>query len=204
MNSGHHLLIARHGNTFDKGDEIRRVGKRTDLPLSSSGQIQAHHLGQYLTKHYPQLNRVFCSSLQRTQQTAQAVLAAYQPQSLALEVRPSWDEIDYGPDENQPETAVLARLGADVLTAWDEQQLIPEGWRVDINALHNSWQQFSAELTSHTSAQTWLVITSQGIARFAETLLPLPLPTRKLATTAVSHFSYQQGQWQLEYWNRKP
>ena len=25
------LLIARHGNTFDKGDVLLRVGKRTDL-----------------------------------------------------------------------------------------------------------------------------------------------------------------------------
>ncbi|HAO37083.1 MAG TPA: histidine phosphatase family protein, partial [Hyphomonas sp.] len=35
------LIIVRHGNTFDKGDTVTRVGGRTDLPLSASGLAQA-------------------------------------------------------------------------------------------------------------------------------------------------------------------
>ena len=33
------VIICRHGNTFDKGDLVRRVGARTDLALSKSGII---------------------------------------------------------------------------------------------------------------------------------------------------------------------
>ncbi|MFZ4686424.1 MAG: histidine phosphatase family protein [Hyphomonadaceae bacterium] len=35
------IFIVRHGNTFDKGDVVTRVGGRTDLPLSTSGSAQA-------------------------------------------------------------------------------------------------------------------------------------------------------------------
>ena len=38
------IYIVRHGNTFDKGDVVTRVGARTDLGLSSSGQTQAEAL----------------------------------------------------------------------------------------------------------------------------------------------------------------
>ena len=38
------LLIVRHGNTFETGETPRRVGLRTDLPLSSSGRKQANAL----------------------------------------------------------------------------------------------------------------------------------------------------------------
>ena len=41
------VYIVRHGNTFDKGDVVTRVGARTDLPLSSSGQTQAEQLAAY-------------------------------------------------------------------------------------------------------------------------------------------------------------
>lgn len=215
----HDLFIARHGNTFDSGDIVRRVGKRTDLALSISGQIQAQQLGAYLQAQAPTLQRLLCSSLQRTQQTAHAVQQAFAPRQLPLDIRHTLDEIDYGPDENQPETQVIARLGQAALTAWDEQQIIPNGWLVDLAALRNHWQQLGDEILAQPTPQTWLVITSQGIARFAESLLSIPrssdqlparqlpsrtLPTRKLATGAVCHLRYQQNQWQLVSWNVRP
>ena len=204
MRIQHDLFIARHGNTFDTNDIVRRVGKRTDLPLSTSGQTQAQQLGCYLRTHVPSLQQVFCSSLKRTQQTAAAIQHAFAPQPLPLAIRAAFDEIDYGPDENQPETQVIARLGQSALNAWDEQHIIPAGWLVDLPALRSSWQQFSQEMLRHSMPQTWLVVTSQGIARFAETLLSTPLPSRKLATGALSHLCYQQGQWQLMSWNVRP
>ena len=42
------LLLARHGNTFNKGDKIVWVGARTDLPLTAKGREQALALGQAL------------------------------------------------------------------------------------------------------------------------------------------------------------
>ena len=41
------LIIARHGNTFDKGDVCVRCGLHTDLPLSVSGNAQAVLMGKF-------------------------------------------------------------------------------------------------------------------------------------------------------------
>ena len=35
------LLLARHGNTFEKGDKVVWVGARTDIPLTAKGRDQA-------------------------------------------------------------------------------------------------------------------------------------------------------------------
>ena len=40
------LYIARHGNTFEAGEAPRRVGRRTDLPLTAAGRAQAEALGR--------------------------------------------------------------------------------------------------------------------------------------------------------------
>ena len=44
------LIIARHGNTFNKGETPTRVGSRTDIPLVDSGKEQAKLIGEYLVK----------------------------------------------------------------------------------------------------------------------------------------------------------
>ncbi|MEJ2755717.1 MAG: histidine phosphatase family protein, partial [Gammaproteobacteria bacterium] len=120
------VIIARHGNTFDHGDEVRRVGRHTDLPLSSSGQKQAQQLGLHLltltdethtsAQCVSPLVAVYTSSLQRTQETARIALT-----TAGIEIPPTpstdFDEIDYGPDENQPETVVEKRLGKATLAA---------------------------------------------------------------------------------------
>jgi len=43
------IVICRHGNTFDKGEIVTRVGARTDLPLSTSGRTQAKILAKELS-----------------------------------------------------------------------------------------------------------------------------------------------------------
>ena len=33
------LVIVRHGNTFEAGEPPRRIGARTDLPLTATGVV---------------------------------------------------------------------------------------------------------------------------------------------------------------------
>ena len=66
------IVICRHGNTFDKGDVVTRVGARTDLPLSSSGRAQAEILAAELSEY--NFTHAYCSPLMRTQQTAMAII----------------------------------------------------------------------------------------------------------------------------------
>lgn len=167
------VYIVRHGNTFDKGDTILRVGGKTDLPLSSSGRLQAERLATTLKDVV--FATAYSSDLNRTRQTTEAILGQ---QSYAL--AEFLTEVDYGPDEGRPESEVVARIGAEALKKWDTDAAPPEGWKVDVEGLRTAWQAFLA--TCDPASKT-LVVTSNGVARFlldvvvTETAVPLKLRT---------------------------
>ncbi|MEM7364302.1 MAG: histidine phosphatase family protein, partial [Pseudomonadota bacterium] len=159
------LIVARHGNTFGPNDTPTRVGARTDLPLVDSGRRQAERLGDYLLANDLQPDRVFTSTLQRTRMMATIALARC---NLACDCEPrsTFDEIDYGPDENLPESDVVARIGQAAIDAWNERAEVPPGWQVDPMEVISNWQRFADELIS-LEPRVVLVVTSNGIARFA-------------------------------------
>ncbi len=203
------LLIARHGNTFAPGDIIRRIGL-SDLPLVDSGVQQGYSLGNYLKKTQRIPDRIFTSNLQRTTQTALAAQEAMQTQ-LPVQALSMFNEIDYGPDENQPEQDVVARIGSAALAAWDFNGQVPNGWRVNPNDIIQNWHSFADRLQSEYPNQTILVITSNGIARFAPYLTGdftafAALHGIKLATGAVSIFqpSVISSHWDCLHWNIRP
>ena len=200
------LLVARHGKTFAVGETPLRIGKRSDLALSESGVRQAKNLGQFLVKKYPPMTRVIVSTLQRTQQTARLAVP-YVP----WEIDPLLDEIDYGVDEGQPEAAVVARVGAAALQRWDQEALPVAGWHVDPAQIIRHWQALAQRcVQDHARHTVTLVITSNGIARFAPQLSaaggvwPQPSAALKLHTGAISAFEYRTGAWHLNYWNHRP
>lgn len=156
------LIIVRHGNTFDKGDVVTRVGGRTDLPLSVSGRAQA----EALAKHFAATTFASARSgpLKRTRETANAILGAQaSPPDLTTEL--FLREIDYGPDENRPEEEVVARIGKSALDAWERDFIPPSGWRVDPAAITGNWQEMFHDLRDEQGDH--LIVTSNGIARFA-------------------------------------
>lgn len=191
------LLIARHGNTFDTGDTVLRIGKRTDLPLSGSGVEQAQRLGFFLRQHYPVIDRVLVSQLQRTQQTARYALPHH-----TQEIHSFLDEIDYGIDDGKPEAEVIARLGAQTLIDWEEKNIPPLGWLVDPKAIIQAWKAFAQSQIKQ--GETILLVTSNGIARFAPALLAdaSGVVSCKMKTGAVSIVEYLDDRWRLVCWNR--
>lgn len=204
------LLIARHGNTFDAGDVILRVGKRTDLPLSNSGREQAKKLGVFLHENHPKIDRVFVSSLKRTQETASIALP-----NNRFEINSIFDEIDYGIDDGKPETEVIARIGETALKQWEDQGIPPSDWNVDPEKIKQDWQDFANNLIASVGASgarptTTLVVTSNGIARFAPSIESKVsnqhlTPSLKMKTGAISAFQFtEEGRWCLEYWNFIP
>ncbi len=202
------LLIARHGNTFDPGDVILRVGKQTDFPLSNSGREQAKKLGVFLSEKYPKIDLVLVSSLRRTQETASIAL----PEN-AFEINPIFDEIDYGIDDGKPESQVIERIGEQALKQWEEHAVPPSGWKVEPEKIMHDWQDFAKKcVEQYPSGATILVVTSNGIARFAPSILNkvsnqhlTPSLSLKMKTGAISSFQFTKKQgWQLEYWNFLP
>ena len=158
------FVIVRHGNTFAPGEPARRVGSRTDLALTSQGLEQSRALGACFAGQGRQFGRILVSPLQRTRQTADAIIAALE-QPVVPETADFLREIDHGPDENRTEDEVLARIGADALAAWDEFATPPPDWSVDAQRRIAAWREL---FTSRTPGQPpILLVTSNGAARFA-------------------------------------
>ncbi len=205
------LLIARHGNTFAKGDIIRRVGAGTDLPLVESGLKQGTMLGQYLRENNVKLDHVYSSPLKRALQTAENVLKAQGQSNLTIEIDNTFNEIDYGVDEGQPEDEVVSRIGKQALELWDNRAIVPDGWIVNPDDIISDWENFSKKVLAQHRDQTILVVTSNGTARFAPYLTGdfesfHANNNIKLSTGAVSSLTYNENtdNWDIKYWNTKP
>lgn len=202
------LIIARHGNTFTSDQTPTRVGKHTDLPLVPRGIEQAVALGQSLQQQAYKPECVYVSSLMRTQQTAQHALREMDVQ-IDLQVSDIFDEIDYGPDENQPEENVINRIGKEAIKAWDDHAVPPEGWHVNPSKMIENWQKFADDFMKTGDLHTALVVTSNGTARFAPHIAgdyedfkqKFPL---KLSTGAYGVLVFDHGKWQIKGWNIRP
>jgi broad specificity phosphatase PhoE len=196
------VTIVRHGNTFEAGEPLRRIGARTDLPLVASGQAQAQALGRAFAAE--RFDRALAAPLRRTRATAEAILAA--GADAPAIVAADWlTEIDHGADENQSEAAVLARIGAEALAAWDHMARPPEGWIVDADRRLAGWR----DLWTNGAGRV-LIVTSNGAARFA--LLSddalsrqaAALPSLKLRTGAYGTIVRDVGGLRLLEWDRRP
>jgi len=202
------LIIARHGNTFEADEAPRRVGLKTDLPLTEKGLEQGRAIGRYLKEHRLIPDVVYASTLQRTQQTAREAIreTGVTNPVFPLEI---FDEIDYGPDENRLEDEVIARIGEEALQKWDDEAVPPDGWIVSPDEIIQNLVNFAEHIRQHDDDETVLVVTSNGIARFAPHITGDFEGFRaqhniKLSTGAISVFRFEDGVWRIKEWNLKP
>lgn len=197
------LIIARHGNTFTPDQTPTRVGARTDLPLVERGEDQALRLGHHLKSQKLIPDMVFTSNLRRTIDTAR--LACVAMMCSAPNTPLSFlNEIDYGVDENKAEPDVIAKHGELALKRWDDLGEMPEGWSPRPDTIIDSWKFFLDGCVKEYQNKKILVITSNGIARFAlnhaENGHTVPL---KLSTGSYGILKYD-GNWSVTDWNIKP
>ncbi|MEO1648462.1 MAG: histidine phosphatase family protein [Pseudomonadota bacterium] len=158
------FVIARHGNTFESGEIPRRIGARTDLSLTATGLEQSCALGKHFARQSLRFDRVLVSPLARTQQTARAILAELDD-APSPETSEFLREIDHGPDENQPDDVVRARVGDAALAAWESDARPPDGWIIDTEDRVSAWRRLFTD--SRARQRTSLLVTSNGAARFA-------------------------------------
>jgi probable phosphoglycerate mutase len=200
------FVIVRHGNTFAADEAPRRIGARTDLPLTESGRRQAEALGAHFAKKGWRFGRVLVSPLSRTYETAGLILAL-QASPPAPEVCDWLREIDHGPDENRREEEVVARIGHEALSAWDVRAEPPPGWIVDPAARETAWRDLFAE---PPQALPTLIVTSNGAARFALSGSGLAATLPGFASLKLPTGSYgvicreEDGTLRLSEWGRRP
>lgn len=202
------LIVARHGNTFEAGETPRRVGAGTDLPLTAIGLEHGRNIGRYLKKINLLPDAVYTSRLLRTKQTAEEIIREsglmLKPQATVI-----FNELDYGPDENKPEDQVIARLGADAITDWEEKGIVPRGWNPNAQIITERWKEFAAEMVKTHLDEIVLVVTSNGIGRFALALTGDFETARKqyglkLATGALGMLEHDGTTWSVQNWNVRP
>lgn len=178
------LIIARHGNTFRKGETPTRVGSRTDLELVE--EERGRGIGLYLKKLGLTPTRILAAPLKRTMHTAE--LAAEElgnPCPVVADAR--FIEVDYGPDENCTEEQVMDRLGraaaaaarqdpaaltpeqlqelgAAAIERWNARAEVPDGWKVDVPRIIANWRELAAEVAE---GEVLLCVSSNGTIRFA-------------------------------------
>lgn len=225
------LIIARHGNTFGPGDTVTYIGARTDLKLVESGRAQAAAIGKYLKDHRLIPDIVYASALLRAQETAKIAIreSGVTNPVYTLDI---FNEIDYGPDENKTKDEVIARIGEQALTDWEDNNTVPPGWKADAASIIQNWMDFAAHISGSSSSrrkpgssdlldedpvfqrddddykETALVFTSNGIARFAPHItgdygaFKKQYGSAKLATGALGILEYNSG-WTVKGWTVK-
>lgn len=197
--SVHRVLLVRHGNTFAPSDVVTRIGARTDLPLVASGLAQAEALGAAFRDAGETISQALCSPLRRTRETAERILSVM-GSNAPLSVSRALTEIDHGPDENRPEEEVVARIGYEALRRWEDAAAPPPDWAVDPDAAAAGWR---ALLGEGRPGETRLIVTSNGVARFA--LMAYghgPLP--KLRTGAYGVIVFEDGAPRVLSWDQRP
>ena len=202
------LIIARHGNTFEKGQTPTRVGAKTDLALVENER--GTNIGLYLKKADLLPDAVFAAPLKRTTQTAELAIKAME---LDLTVIPehSFTEIDYGPDENKTEDEVIARIGQEAIDNWNKNAVVPNGWVVNPDGIIADWQNFADKVATAYQDKNVLVVSSNGIIRFAPYLTGdfdgfCAEHDIKVGTGCVCIFEKKDNasNWRCTAWNLKP
>lgn len=197
------LFVVRHGNTFGDDEAPRRIGRRTDLPLTAAGLVQAKALGQWFARRGIHFDHAAAGPLARTRETALLILRE-QAAPPPLKEEDWLAEIDHGPDENQTEDVVVARIGVPALVAWNLAGIAPPDWHVDADMRLDAWRRQFASIVSGTR----LFVTSNGVARFALLMLSPAIRPSSLTLRPGSLGEIAVGDTadaiQLVSWNLRP
>ena len=199
------IIIARHGNTFTKEQTPTRVGGRTDLPLVESER--GTNLGRYLKAVNLLPDYVFAAPLKRTLETARLAVDAAGIDT-PLQIIEDFREVDYGPDENKTEDEVIARIGKDAIDRWNQDAIVPDGWKVDPQQLIDTWLKWGQKVEQDFKDKNVMIVSSNGVIRFAPYLTGdfaafSAEHDIKVGTGSVCVFEKEAGDknWKCTQWN---
>ena len=199
------LLFARHGNTFGPDDQVVWVGAGTDLPLVAKGIDQAHQAAALLAAQDLRPSAVFAATLKRTSQFAQILCADL---GLAPPVADSrLNEIHYGAWEaatTDQITADPARKQA--LELWQQSDVWPDAlnWQTTRQQVTESLSSLLAELQTGSAGNQPLIVSSNGILRFAPRILGVDsAASYQLKTGALGCVDQTANGWAVRFWGVK-
>ncbi len=203
------LILARHGNTFEKGDICTWVGAKTDLPLTQTGEEQAQALANVIYMEYAPLGGILTGPLLRTKRAAE-IIAKQVNNVFVIDER--LIEIDYGLWENKSSEEIRENAEhAELLEAWEAQGAFPQNmhWAPSEEKLKQNVDRFLAEqhkILMGLNARNRVAVTSNGILRFTYQHLTgnIPGPDAKVKTGHYCILEVIQDGWKILEWNKKP
>jgi probable phosphoglycerate mutase len=206
------LLLARHGNTFESGEQAVWAGARTDLPLTAKGRQQAQALAKALDPMKTRLRWIAAGPLKRTRSYAEIVTAEL---GLAAEVKidERLREIDYGAWEGKPSGEIEALRGGAELKAWNETGRWPQspGWSPPAETIAANIAAIAAGLGSSVgTGEAALLVTSNGILKFFLKLVPGAFEEMaangklKVSTGHCCALRFDGTCWKVLFWDSPP
>ncbi len=200
------ILFARHGNTFGPGDKVVWVGRATDLPLVERGLEQAHAAAAALARLDLRPSLVVSASLRRTRGFAEIVCRDLGVAEHRIDGR--LDEIDYGAWEGLSSEEIAALPGgAAAQEAWQKRDAWPEGagWGSTRQDILAGLGGVLADLAAGAGGERPLVVSSNGILRFAPGLLSAPTSgPLQLKTGALGCVDRGDDGWSVRFWGMVP
>ncbi len=200
------LLLVRHGNTFEDGSPVVRVGSRTDLPLTAKGLAQAATFAAAVRSAGLAVGPFLAGPLARTRM--------FVTHGFGFEPRTDdrLREIDYGSWEGRTDADIAATAGADTLEAWNRRCVWPEGqgWSPDPATLEAGAGALVRELSAGDARLVPVLCSSQGILRYFAKLDPTwfagAVADAKLgvATGSCCGIVIDGTSVRVAFWNRKP
>ena len=166
------LILARHGNTFNKGEKTYRVGSANDLPLIEKGLEQAQDFANALIEKHIKPVAVYCGPLQRTRKFAQIIIKSLEMKSPDLPMDTIVDErlneLNYGAWAGFDDEQIRAKFGAE-LDDWEKYGKWPKNskWPETEKDVVAQVKSFVQNLTKTYKAQdTVVAVSSNGKLRY--------------------------------------
>ncbi len=187
------LILARHGNTFEKGETPTQVGARSDLPLTAEGRKQAEALAGCLTPHV-----VYAGSLRRQIETAMLFGKKHT-------LEPALTEIDYGLWEGLTTEEITDRWPEEY-TQWTTKGIWQEGIFGGSLEEHQrkiaNWLEFLR--STYKNGDTILGVTSNGIIRLFYPTTVENVEQLKVKTGHFCELNLLDNSVEVVSWNTKP
>lgn len=161
------LILVRHGNTFNEGDKIIRIGSNQDLSLTEKGIKQAETIGKAIKNKSINLDVIYSSKLQRTKKTAEII-----SNIIALNKEVVLDhrinEINYGLWSGLTDKEIGQNFGKQSLDAWNNAGIWPSdaAWQPQESLLFYEVRSFCADILTRYKRGKVLAVTSNGILRY--------------------------------------
>jgi len=198
------LILARHGNTFNKGETPTWVGAKTDLPLTEKGEEQGHAIAKLISNNYKEIQKIITGPLIRTKRFAEIL-------SEKIDVDFSIDnrlcEIDYGLWENKSSNEIKEIYGNEIVDGWEKEGIWPDGmkWSPSKEKLLENIESLLNEHHQNIKNNN-IIFTSNGILRFIYTYITKkpPSPMAKVAPGNYCILEKTNNGWEIIQWNEKP